>query len=320
MGNIYPSATAPSVELLEILYDAPSPDSIDPEGTGDECIPTPRTNNQQKVVSTTTEYNESFMLLGASGVDYYVPGYGLLDIGEVSAAAGNIARISVNTSVVEGEFSRTRTTRRSAFCYTEQGQQGSARAMQSARDMPPVAAAQTILNILQVSTDLTFDGSDSSVRKDGRSAIEEKPPKEELNNYDRRTGELLESSEEIEWISGETNNGTLQEFSMPYASDDVITWTDNPLTGGDYTVEKSIAPQVAKKFGENQNALLYGNRYGISITVAPDAIPNTPLAGFYVNSDGVVGYFRVNGMVWTFDGNGLIAKVDALYSGGVAEE
>jgi len=319
-GNIDLLATAPPLEEAITLYDVPSSDGTDPEGTGADCIipsVSLSTAPKQTVISTSIEYNESFMLLGASGVDYYVPGYGLIDIGSASATAGNIARISVNTSIVEGDFSRTRTTRRSAYCYTEQGQQGSARAMQSARDMAPTAAAQTILNILAGSTSLVWDGSDSSVRKDGGSAIERKPSNDKVATTAQATGEKLESTENIEWISGETNNGTVKEFTMPYASDDVINWSNSPISGDNYSVEKSIAPMMAQKFGKTQNALLFGNRNGISVAVPPGTIPETPLAPFYVTGGGVTGQFRTNGMVWTFDGNGLIVKIDALYSGGV---
>jgi hypothetical protein len=307
--------------LADLIDTNNESDGPDPDGTGEECLVESNILNEGDTRSSvfTTEYNPSFMLFGSSGVDYYIPGYGLIDLSEVTQSAGDIARITASNSQVKGQYSRSLSVKRSAYCYTEQGQQGTARAMQASREVSPGEAAGIILNILANSTDLTFDGSESSTRKDGGSIIERRPPASERNNSSRLTGDALKSIQEIEWISGQTNNGTVKEFSMPYASDDVIGWNPSPPPGGAFLKEASIAPEVAKQFGINQNALLFGNRNGISVTTAVGVLPEKPLSPFYINSNGVIGQFRTNGLAWSFDSDGIIVQNEALYSGGISD-
>jgi hypothetical protein len=326
-------APSPKYEAIPVPIDGEDPD---PEGTGEECIIEENngfsfSSGGTKVSAfvQTTEYHLPFMLFGASGVDYYVPGApndGLINISSLLGGGNNIARTTNSISITEGQYSRTITTKNSAYCYTEQGQQGSARAMEAARQSEPASAVQIILDILKDSTTLVWDGSDESTRKDGGSIIETRPSQSERNNLnntinDRNpdTGVPLESTENIEWISGQTNNGTIREFRLPYASDDEIQWSPFPSPDGTYTKTASIAPSIAKQFGTTQNALLFGNRNGISITVAPGVLPEKPFSPFYVNGDGVIGQFRTNGLAWAFDSNGIVVQNEALYYGGVSD-
>lgn len=61
----------------------------------------------------------------------------------------------------------------------------------------------------------------------------------------------------------------------------------------------------------------FGNRYGLSLQVAPWNLPSYPLSPIYINMRSVIGRFSANGISITFNPDGIIANCDALLSGGV---
>jgi hypothetical protein len=104
------------------------------------------------------------------------------------------------------------------------------------------------------------------------------------------------------------------EFTMPYASDDVITASISSTTSNFIfaSVLNSTAEQQARKFGVVQNRILLGNRSGMNIQAAPEDIPNKPFAPFFVQAAGVTSLYRTNGTAWTISSDGIVVSTDAL--------
>lgn len=120
-----------------------------------------------------------------------------------------------------------------------------------------------------------------------------------------------DSKQEVAVGSAETQTGV--EFTMPYAPDDTFTKEGD----GTYKLVASDAPQKAQLFGEVQNRLLLAYRSGVSVQTPPEYLPTSPFSIIVIAANGIGGAYRTNGNTWTFDGNGIIGSVDALFWGGV---
>jgi hypothetical protein len=66
-----------------------------------------------------------------------------------------------------------------------------------------------------------------------------------------------------------------------------------------------------------QNRLRLANRAGLSLQLEPNLVPVRPFDPLYINLDGLVGQYRVNGTSWAFTADGIAAQVDAMFWGGV---
>lgn len=122
-----------------------------------------------------------------------------------------------------------------------------------------------------------------------------------------------ESVANIEWITGSSQSTNVITFNMPYAPDDKITYSSSI----GYRSVASDAPAKARAYGTTQNKLLFGNRYGVSVQISASLMPLRPFEPVYVNVNGIMGEYRVNGASWTFDSSGIVASMDALFWGAV---
>lgn len=148
------------------------------------------------------------------------------------------------------------------------------------------------------------------------SRAEQAPLPEEITNAkdsdgtDSSNGYRTESKAEIELITGNTSAQRRIELSMPYTPDDTFA-----KIGDKYFARTSDAKIKARNFGRIQNRMLFGNRTGMSIQVSPELIPNQPFSSIFIESNGVVGLYKINGASWTMDENGIIASIDAMFWG-----
>jgi hypothetical protein len=149
----------------------------------------------------------------------------------------------------------------------------------------------------------------------GRNAgIDARPTATSLSNAANAKNDITESVAEIEWITGSTESNAVIELQMPYAPDDEITYSEQ----AGYGLIKSDAKAKAANYGRIQNALLLGNRNGVSVQMTADIMPPRPFDPIYIEADGLRGQYRINGTSYTFDVNGIIASTDALFWGGVS--
>ena len=102
------------------------------------------------------------------------------------------------------------------------------------------------------------------------------------------------------------------EFSMPYAPDDIFT-----KSGNNYYASPSDAQQKARTYGIVQNSLLLGNRSGVNIQTAPERIPHGPFSPIVLNANGLSALYRINGLTWTMDSEGIVVSSDLIFWGAV---
>lgn len=105
-------------------------------------------------------------------------------------------------------------------------------------------------------------------------------------------------------------------FRVPYSRDDYLI---PEYSGINYTyrVIQSNGELQALSFGRVQNRMLLGHRNGLSLQVAPELMPPRPFDPLYIDLDGLAGQYRVNGLSWAFDANGMACSIDAMFWGGV---
>jgi hypothetical protein len=163
---------------------------------------------------------------------------------------------------------------------------------------------------------LTNYGSKTKTRTEKYYGLETiKPEDEQKNelNAISENGPEIEETVEIAWAIGSEQAKTIIEFTLPYPPDDVVKWTG----GESFAVVPGNAEQVALAFGKTQNRLLLGNRNGVNVQIPYALMPPSPLSNIYINANGLVGAYRINGTSYVFNGDGIIASTDALFWGAV---
>ena len=156
-------------------------------------------------------------------------------------------------------------------------------------------------------------GTELRIRTEREYGLQRRPSQEERNNTYNQKPEVTEQKAEVTWITGGTESTNYIEFTMPYAPDDKIRWTES----GGYTSTPSDAGAKALRFGRIQNRLLLGNRNGISIQIPAELMPPRPFDPLYVEADNLTAQYRVNAATYSFDSNGIVASADCLFWGGV---
>jgi hypothetical protein len=103
-------------------------------------------------------------------------------------------------------------------------------------------------------------------------------------------------------------------ITMPFAPDDIYIGEF-----GNFSLSKADAQARAYNYGKLQNRMRLGSRQGLAIQIPVGVMPVRPFDPMYVQAAGLTGQYRANGMVWAFDGNGIIGSVDAMFWGGVGQ-
>ena len=101
---------------------------------------------------------------------------------------------------------------------------------------------------------------------------------------------------------------------MPYGSDDGFVWT----ASDGFEFRGSNAAPLALRYARTQNAILRGNRAGVSLQLPAYVMPLYPLRWVYLQAANVTGGYRANGMSWAINSEGLLCSMDALFWGGVS--
>jgi hypothetical protein len=133
------------------------------------------------------------------------------------------------------------------------------------------------------------------------------------NGGDPNNGWRTESTSELELAIGSATAQRRIELSLPYAPDDVFSGP----SGGPFTSVASDAPAKARRFGLTQNRLLLGNRNGMNVQTAPENLPTAPFAPLFIQANNLSALYRLNGMNWTINNEGIIVGTDALFWGAV---
>ncbi len=232
----------------------------------------------------------------------------------------------------------TKTTRVSYKNYgaTQEGQQS------AAWNADNIDTSDDMLSALAASYQLSFDSSEVRIVNDPNAYKEVLP--ERANLIKDKPIKLTEDAKEKPSPIGKTETSReqnadeaaagfetqalwsyssgaglnrVQVFSLPYARDDYYVLETLTPTTYRYTASEQEARRQALAFGRVQNRMLLGHRNGLSLQVAPELMPPRPFDPLYIDLDGIAGQYRVNGLTWAFDANGMACSIDAMFWGGV---
>jgi hypothetical protein len=232
--------------------------------------------------------------------------------------------IAENISVLTGEdrdrlytsdgYQKRCSERWEHAAYHLQGQIGVYQGSRLAADASEVA---TILNRV-LATGLVMVDYQVNAQYVGKSSRQERPKQvERVADYlsqEKGVGEIPEKTE-TGYAFGNAEADRTVSMKLPMAPDDTIE-----KDGDGWAAQPSEAAQRAKAFGETQNRMRLGHREGLSIQIAPDLMPAQPFSSIYVKAAGLTGLYRVNGSSWTFDANGIVCSIDAMFWGGAGQE
>lgn len=266
------------------------------------------------VVKSQTTYNyfSELELAGSLNVDSYLSdGGSLVSFDTIAGRLDSVVQVEYKTDKTSG-ISKTITKRQVSRSQTVSGQQDLAT---KAQDLDTGNLNNSVNGLLAVAGRLVYVGAETSLHTQREYGLQKRPSEADRNNTANSKPQISESKAEITWITGSTTSTAVTEFTLPYAPDDAISWNE---TTGEFTSTPSDADQKAMRYGRVQNALLLGNRNGVSLQLAPEQLPKRPFDPLYLQASGITGGYRVNGTSWAFDANGIVASTDALLWGAVS--
>jgi hypothetical protein len=259
----------------------------------------------EEVQSISTTYVDAIYALGSFGLDICYP-TGCLIPGQSTIAT---EKIIVDSFRGKDGFTVTRTQKYVAWPKTVQGQQSIAA---SREFITTLEQAVHYINLMY-NTGLQLYEENIETRVTGSRTQQAPLPSDvtnEKNSDNNNNGFTTESKSEIELITGNRSATRRIDLTLPYAPDDIFIKSDNK-----YYSRSSDAAQKAKNYGVVQNKMLFGNRSGMNIQVSAENMPITPFSPIFIEGNGVVGLYRLNGTSWTVDSNGIIASTDAMFWG-----
>jgi len=266
------------------------------------------------VVKSQTTYNyfSELELAGSLNIDTYISNSGsLVEFDTIAAELDSFVVVEYETDTSSG-ISKTITKRSVSRSQTVSGQQDLAT---RAQELDTANLSNSISSLLGLARRQVYVGAETSLHTQREYGLQKRPSEAERNNTANSKPQISESKAEITWIVGSPTSTAVTEFTLPYAPDDAISWNE---TTGEFSSEPSDADQKAMRYGRVQNALLLGNRNGVSLQLAPDQLPKRPFDPLYLQAGGITGAYRVNGTSWAFDANGIVASTDALLWGAVS--
>lgn len=205
-------------------------------------------------------------------------------------------------------YTQTLTSQRLIYGKTTTGQQDLATMLKEAQENEaPNELSVWLVPILLKAQELRSYGVETRIRTEREYGLQKRPSQADRNKSQYEKKPLDLPTETVQRFTGEYGDNTV-EFQLPYADDPRIVLAE----GGGYTAVPGKAEETAKAFGELQNRLLLGNRYGVSAQIPADLMPPKPCSGLGIVSRGLTIYYITNGTTYTFDGNGIIASSDLL--------
>lgn len=267
---------------------------------------------------TTTVTEPFFSWAGRLGLDYV--------FGNVAVVLGDAPRVTVSVTEVEattlyanlptyinlkpGETykrlvngQKTVTTKYVNWGLVQQGEQGTA----GVRSVAAFASAEDLLEYLYIiKENLVIADTEIQTNTDRTVAGIDRRPARELRLGGEGGGKKeFTTQTELTYAIGFPTGQRIIEFSIPYPPDDYRSPSG--------AIIKGEAKEVANRYGRVQNRLLLGNRYGVSLQLAPERLPVDPYSPLYLQASGLTALYRANATNWAFDSNGIICSVDALF-------
>ena len=287
-------------------------------GPASECYQEPPEGYEEILQEETLSFISEAEVAGTLNLDTYtyVDGGALYKVLDFSTAYTDLESSTTTTYEKDLASGITKTKTETILMYgkTTTGQQDLATLIQTPPDFGVYGDYADWVNGLVFQAKLPrTQGIELRIRTEREYGLQRRPSQEERNNTANAKPEVTEQKAEVTWVTGGTESTNYIEFSMPYAPDDRISWTEL----GGYTSTPSDAGAKALRFGRIQNRLLLGNRNGISIQIPAELMPPRPFDPLYVEADNLTAQYRVNAATYSFDSNGIVASADCLFWGGV---
>lgn len=218
-----------------------------------------------------------------------------------------VTQLTVTTYKYAGQNVYKYTERYQNWATTQEGQQGVAQARNYLRTSGDVSDFINTLSgppaYMGTETAITDNGPQPQQQRSlGPAALAEVAYSKDV--------ERTERTEETAYVYGSSNAERVVNFRLPYTGDDYFLISGSAWVPFRYW---DRARSVAMNYGRVQNRLRLGNSQGVSIQVPVELLPTAPFDALYLQAGGLTGQYRANGMSWTFDQNGIVGQVDALF-------
>jgi len=241
-------------------------------------------------------------------------------------AARTITVPSSGTTQVGTPCTKSTTETLRANGYTQKGQQALSSALTRNQQFPDFYTDLARL-YLDAALTLQSEGTETQINTGRDIGLEQRPSAADRINKESAKGEgdakpdpdngwRTASTSEIELALGSPLATRRITLSMPYAPDDRFAKVGSPPSVS-YIAIPSDAPAKARAYGNAQNKLLMGNRYGVNVQMAPERMPAAPFSPFILQANGLSALYRTNGTSWTMSADGILASTDALFWGAV---
>ena len=289
----------------------------DPDGVervADEDADQDKRVEKQQVRQTVTRFEPIEALIGKlniSGIDWGEFDLGTLPSGEYEAERTVITYV---TNQPEGQ-TKTRTDRYLAYGLTQNGQQDTAEKCQVTTDL------NGLNDLLASAKRLVFEGTSIAIQQDRTFGVQQRPStearQEALKEKQAPVGATNDEGRqqaELEQENSTVESKPKTELEMPLASDDAVVWT----ASNGYEFVGSNAMSQALRYARTQNAVMFGNRAGVSLQVPAYVMPLYPLSAVYLQAAGLTAAYKANGLSWSFNSDGILGAMDALYAGAVS--
>jgi|688.fasta_scaffold192182_2 hypothetical protein len=213
------------------------------------------------------------------------------------------------------KYSKTKRTTEKLQLFTQEGQQAIARLAEDTTDYGEVVALADYMaeGVVIDSVELQ-----NNVEVSTAEAEQIAPPQQARPDPDQLLAAKNQDDKpvkaDIKINAGQQDDRRENDYSMDWTFNDHYVY--DQFTNTYKPVGVSITGQVLR-FARIQNRLRLANRAGLSLQLEPELVPVRPFDPLYINLDGIVGQYRVNGTSWAFSADGIAAQVDAMFWGGV---
>jgi len=290
------------------------PDPAGTERVADEDANKPKQVEKRQIKSTVTRYEPLCSLLAKMNVSGY--DFSEYDLSTLPTAPYISERTITyyDTNQPTGQ-TKTRVDRYLAYAITLDGQQ------YIAEKGTNVTTDNQLDALLAQAQQLVFSHTEVSIQRDRTFGVQQRPSKEQLQadakDKDLPVGGGNDKGEQQ--VDLQQENSTVEtspktEVPMPLASDDAVTWT----ASNGYEFKGSNAGSMAMRYARTTNALLRGNRAGVSLQLAATGMPLYPLSSIYLQAGGLTASYKSNGMSWSFNSDGVLCAMDALFVSGIS--
>ena len=297
-----------------LLPDLLCPDPAGQERVVDEDAKEEKTVEKRQLKGIVTRYEPLCSMLAKMNVSGYdFSNYQLSSLPTTPYIAERTITY-YDTNQPTGQ-TKTRVDRYVAYAMSIDGQQYIAEKGKN------VTTDNQLTKLLQQATQLVFSHTEVSLQRDRTFGLQQRPTKEELQADDKEKDDPVGSGNEEgqQQAELEQNNSTVEtapktEVAMPLAPDDAVVWT----ASNGYEFKGSNAASKALRYARTINALLRGNRAGVSLQLPATAMPLYPLSTVYLQAAGLTASYKSNGMSWSFNSDGILCAMDALFISGIS--